>query len=130
VATLRLQRLAVQIGKADHYVVTERLDEVNYEITLYTVVLPPSYRDNPTTRTGYWCWDFRDATGTPLVLGAGLGSGVDLLFPFRGYAACPPGKLFVWTSDNLDPGLDSFAEERAVLYYQSIADVIASGGSV
>jgi hypothetical protein len=99
---LRLQRLAVQIGDSDHYVVDERLDQVSYQLTLYTVVLPPSYGDNPATRTGYWCWDFRDATGTPLVLGAGLGSGVDLLFPFRGYATCPPGKLFVWTSDNLD----------------------------
>jgi hypothetical protein len=126
---LRLQRLAVQIGSADHFVVDERLDEVNYQITLYTVVLPPGYGDNPATRTGYWCWNFRDAMGTARVLGAGLGSGVDLLFPYRGYATCPPGKLFVWTSDNLDPGLDSFKNETAVLYYQSIAEVEASGGS-
>lgn len=128
-ATLRLQRLAVQIGDADHFQVTERLDNVNYQITLYTVVLPPNYGDNPTTRTGYWRWDFRDTTGAPGVLGAGLGSGVDLLFPYRAYSWCPPGKLFVWTSDNLDPDLTAFAEERAVLYYQSIAEVIASGGS-
>jgi hypothetical protein len=127
---LRLQRLAVQIGSADHFIVDERLDEVNYQITLYTVVLPPGYGDNPVTRTGYWCWNFRDSTGTALVLGAGLGSGVDLLFPYRGYDTCPPGKLFVWTSDNLDPGLDSFKDETAVLYYQSIAEVVASGGSV
>lgn len=126
---LLLQRLATQIGNADHYVVDERLDQVSYQITLFTVVLPPGYGDNSETREGYWCWSLRDATGAPGVLGAGLGSGVDLLFPYRAYEWCPPGKLFVHTLDGLDPGLTAFADETAVLYYQSAAEVVASGGS-
>lgn len=128
-ATTTLQRLVTQIGSASNFTASERLDQVNYQITLYTVVNLPGYGDNPTERTGLWCFDLRDALGQPLVLGAGLGSGVDLLFPFRAKANCPPGKLFVWTSDGRDPDLTAFAEQRAVLYYQPIAQVIASGGT-
>jgi hypothetical protein len=127
-AKLNLQRLAIQIGTSNHFDVVERLDNVNYRISLYTMVYAPGYGDNPTTRTGLWCWDLRDMLSQPIVLGAGLGSGVDLLFPYRGYSNCPPGKLFVWTSDGLDPDLTAFSEQRAVLYYQPIADVVASGG--
>ena len=135
-----LQTLAVQIGKANHYDVVERLDSVNYQLTLYTQVWPTNYAQayvfaglapdaNPTTRAGVWCWDLRDVLGVPIVLGAGLGSGVDLLFPFRGNPSCPPGKLFVWTSDARDPDLSAFSDKRAILYYQPIAQVEASGGS-
>lgn len=126
---LRLQKLATQIGSSSHFDVVERLDNVNYRLSLYTVVITPGYGNNPTARTGLWCWDLRDVFGTSIILGAGLGSGVDLLFPFRGYSSVPPGKLFVWTSDNLDPDLTAFADQRAVLYYQPIAEVEASGGS-
>jgi len=126
---LTLQRLALQIGTSTNFPVVERLDSINYLITLYTMVLPPGYLSNPTPKTGYWSFDFADSQGNPLIRGAGLGSGVDLLFPLRAYKACPPGKLFVWTSDGLDPGLSSFADGRAVLYYQSTASVAASGGS-
>lgn len=127
-ATIKLQRLALQIGTSNHFDVVERLDNVSYRISLYTVVLLPGYGSNPATRTGLWCWDLRDMLDSPIVIGAGLGSGVDLLFPFRGYSNCPPGKLFVWTSDDADPDLTAFSEQRAVLYYQTIAEVIASGG--
>jgi hypothetical protein len=127
-ATLNLQRVALQIGTSSHFDVVERLDSVNYRLSLYTVVLAPGYGTNPTARTGWWCWDLRDSIGNAIVLGAGLGSGVDLLFPFRGYSSCPPGKLFVWTNDGLDPDLAAFSDQRAVLYYQPIADVVASGG--
>lgn len=139
-ATTILQTLAVQLGSSNHFDVVERLDDIDYTLTLYTWVLPTNYANayvlgglapaaNPTTRTGLWCWDLRDVLGIPIVLGAGLGSGVDLLFPFRGNQSCPPGKLFVWTSNGLDPDLTAFAERRAVLYYQPIAQVLASGGS-
>lgn len=128
-ATTTLQKLVTQIGSASNYTTVERLDNVNYSLTLYTVVAPPGYASNPTTRTGLWNLDIRDAVGRPLALGLGLGGGVDLLFPFRGYANCPPGKLFVWTSDGTDPDLTAFADKRAVLYYQPISQVIASGGS-
>ena len=137
-ASTTLTTLAVQIGKSNHYSVVERLDGTSYEITLYTLVIPQSYPNahvlagltsNPATRSGLWIFDLRDAFGNPLVLGAGLGSGVDLLFPYRGYATCPPGKLFVWTNDGTDPDLTAFADKRAVLYYQPIAQVVASGGS-
>lgn len=128
-ANTTLQRLLTQIGTASNYTTTERLDSVNYSITLYTVVVTPGYADNPATRTGYWNMDLRDSVGNPIVLGLGLGSGVDLLFPFRANALCPPGKLFVWTNDGRDPGLDSFAQKTAVLYYQPISQVLASGGT-
>lgn len=137
---VQLKAIAVQLGTSSRFVVVERLDSVDYEFTLYTLVSPPNYArayvlagldpsENPTTRTGSWVFDLRDAVGAPIVLGAGLGAGVDLLHFYRSLPHCPPGKLFVQTTDGRDPDLTAFAEKRAVLYYQPASDVAATGGS-
>lgn len=137
---VQLKAIAVRLGAASRFDVVERLDSVDYAFTFYTLVFPPNYARayvlaglaqsaNPTTRTGAWVFDLRDSVGSPIVLGAGLGAGVDLLHPYRSRPHCPPGKLFVQTFDGRDPDLLAFADRRAVIYYQPIADVLATGGS-
>lgn len=125
-----LHTLAVQLTTQERFQVTERLDGSDYRLTLYTIVKPPGYANNPATRTGRWALDLADNLGNYIARGIILGGGVDLLFPFRGYANCPPGKLIVHSLTAGDPDLLAFAEKRAKLYYQARADVLASGGSL
>jgi hypothetical protein len=69
---------------------------------------------------GAWYLDLYDADEEPLILGLGLVTGLDLLFPYR-YLAVPAGVLFInpLTGDSVDPGLTSFTDKDVALYYQT-----------
>jgi len=93
----------------DHWGFSIELDAEIYHFEIYS-----------NKRANGWHFDLFDSTRAPLLRGAALVGGVDLLHPYR-YRAVPPGKLFVQSSDQpaTDPDLTAFVEGRAVLYYQT-----------
>ena len=88
------------------------LDGVRFRIDTYTNVIDSS-----------WYMDLFDSDGNALVQGIALVFGLDLLYPYR-HLDVPPGILFI-SGDPVDPTLDSFNDEEAVLYYQDAADATA-----
>jgi len=68
-----------------------------------------------------WYLDLFDGDDNQLVMGIALATGLDILFPYR-YLDLPPGKLFI--NDHIppftDPVLDSFSENQAALYYETV----------
>lgn len=92
----------------------------------------PDAYDSLAPKIGSWSFDLLDARGVPIVRGAALSVGIDLLWSYHAYAGVPPGKLFVWTSTGLDPELEDFASGVVEVYYQPADgsdDASASGGS-
>jgi hypothetical protein len=69
---------------------------------------------------GLWYHDVYDADGAAIFLGVRLTAGIDLWFPYRYNTGLPPGVLFIADHDSpfLDPGLDSFQDREASLWYQ------------
>ncbi len=64
--------------------------------------------------------DVLDEDGIAIVQGISLVVGLDLWYRFRYTGKIPPGILFVAdrTAPTLDPGLTSFQDKEASLYYQ------------
>lgn len=73
-------------------------------------------------RANGWHFDLLDSQREPLLRGAALVAGIDLLHPYR-YRAVPRGKLFVQSLETppVDPDLTAFLEGRSGLYYQEAA---------
>lgn len=129
---MRLYVLQPQVNNSGHYSARVTLDQVAFRLDCYTgVTTPQGYPSASTAKAGLWYWDLYDNLGEPLVMGQGLTTGIDLLFPFRARAV-PAGRLFVRSNGNrqLDADLTAFQENRATFYYQAIGDVLASGGSL
>ncbi len=106
---MAITQITVQFRKEDkHTSQTLTLDGVRFQLDTYT-----SRADNS------WYMDLFDSNGTALIIGIALATGLDLLFPYR-YLDVPAGVLFVndLAGPREDPGLDSFDEEEAALYYQ------------
>ena len=64
---------------------------------------------------GFWYLDCYATDGTLLVAGIAVVAGLDLWYPYHYKAGIPPGPLFVIST--VDPTLESFAEDEAVLAY-------------
>lgn len=68
-----------------------------------------------------WFIDIQNDAETASVYGVALGSGPDILHPYR-YLDLPPGQL--WVDDRglngRDPDRLAFAEQRAALLYQEV----------
>jgi len=90
---------------------TLTLDGVRFRLDTYT-----------NKADGRWYLDLFDDAGAPIVLGIGLATGLDLLYPYR-YLDVPAGILFVndLAGPQEDPGLDAFKDKAAALYYQEAA---------
>ncbi len=93
-----------------HTVQRVTLDDVSVRLDTYT-----------NKADGCWYMDLYDGDDNPLVQGIALVTGLDLLFPYR-YLDVPPGALFV--NDHIppreDPGLDTFFQREAALYYETM----------
>jgi hypothetical protein len=129
---MRLYVIQPQVNGSQHYSARVVLDNVAYRLDFYTgVTEPPGYLSTSSLKTGVWYWDLYDGLGNKLVVGQGLTTGVDLLYPFRARNV-PRGKLFVKYNgtSRLDADLTAFEENRATIYYQAYQDVIDSGGAV
>jgi hypothetical protein len=85
------------------------LDGARFRIDFYT-----------NKSDGCWYLDLFDSEDAPMVLGIGLVTGLDLLFPYR-YLPVPSGVLFVndHIGERQDPTLNSFFEDEMNLYYQT-----------
>lgn len=108
--------ITVQFRQEDkHTSQTLTLDGVRFQLDTYT-----------NRADGSWYMDLFDTDGTPLVQGIALVTGLDLLYPYR-YLPVPAGVLFVNDLDGprTDPGLDSFTDKEAALYYQSAESAAA-----
>ncbi len=70
---------------------------------------------------GCWYLDVYDGDNVALVQGLALVTGLDLLYPYR-YLDLPAGLLFVndLTGPSEDPGLDTFFDQGAALYYEEV----------
>lgn len=112
-----MMRVARRIGSSEHYEIGERLGSAAFRLELYNVVAPPGLDDFPAERSGGWALNLLAADGSALVRGIGVKPGIDLLYPYR-HLAVPSGALVCWTSDGLDPDLQSFADGRARLLYK------------
>lgn len=88
---------------------TMTLDGVRFRMDFYT-----------NKADGCWYIDLYDSQDNPMVIGIGMVTGLDILFPYR-YLPVPSGVLFV--NDHLgekeDPGLTTFEQDQAQLYYQT-----------
>lgn len=93
----------------DHLEYPIELDGVTFHLVIYS-----------NKRAAGWHFDLLDSSRVPLLRGAALVAGIDLLHPYR-YRAVPQGKLFVHSHVNppQDPDLTAFVERRASLYYQT-----------
>lgn len=124
---MALQEVTVQVNGSDHLTTVQFLDGVSYRLDFYTTKVP-----NLMTGTVAQCWylDLYDVADKPLVLGIGLVTGIDILFPYHALAV-PPGKLFVnpQTTLFIDPTVDTFLDEEAICFYQPEADVKSLGVS-
>jgi hypothetical protein len=101
--------ITVQFRKEDkHTSQTQTLDGVRFQLETYT-----NRADNS------WYMNILDTEGNALVVGIALATGLDLLYPYR-HLDVPAGVLFVNDLDGprTDPGLDSFIDREAALYYQ------------
>ena len=69
---------------------------------------------------GLWYHDVYDSEGVALFQGVRLTAGIDLWFPYRYKTTLPPGVFFVadHAAPFLDPGLESFQDRDASLWYQ------------
>jgi hypothetical protein len=87
------------------------LDDVQFHLAIYS-----------NKRANGWHFDLLDSTRAPLLRGAALVAGIDLLHPYR-YRAVPRGKLFVQshTHPAQDPDLTAFVERRCSLYYETVS---------
>lgn len=116
-----LQEVTVQVNRSDHLSTVVFLDNASYRLDFYTTKVP-----DLTTGTVAQCWylDLYDGANTPLVLGIGLVTGIDILFPYHARGV-PPGKLFVSPQNTsfIDPTVDTFDDDEALLFYQPFADV-------
>lgn len=125
---MSLEEVTVQVNGSDHLSTVVFLDNVSYRMDFYTTKVP-----NLMTGTVAQCWylDLYDSAGTGLVLGIGLATGIDILFPYHARAV-PVGKLFVnpQTTLFIDPTVDTFVDDEAILFYQPLADVQALGTSL
>ena len=85
------------------------LDGVKFRLDTYTNKID-----------GGWYFNISDADDVAVVVGVGLVTGLDLLFPYR-HLDVPPGILFVndLIGPRDDPGLESFINGGAALYYQT-----------
>lgn len=107
-----ITKITVQFRPEDkHTVQTLTLDQVRFELHTYT-----------NKADGKWYFDLLDSAGEPILVGIGLVVGLYLLHPYRYLGdKLPAGELVVVdvSGTRKDPGLDSFADEESVLYYQS-----------
>lgn len=107
---MAIQEITVQFREFEtHTSQTLTLDGVRFRLDTYT-----------NKADGAWYLDIFDGEGDALVQGLALVTGLDLLFPYR-YLAVPPGILFVndHEGEREDPGLDTFFDRGAALYYQT-----------
>ncbi len=95
---------------------TVELDGVQFRFDTYT-----------NRNDGMWYLDIRDALGEPVLLGLALVVGVDLLAQYR-HLDVPAGALFVhdYAGPREDPGLTSFIDREAALYYQTADQALTS----
>ncbi len=113
---MAITQITVQFRTEDkHTSQTLELDGVRFQLDTYT-----------NRADGRWYIDIRDTQGDALVLGIALVTGLDLLFPYR-YLDVPEGVLFVHdlAGPKEDPGLTSFDDQAAALYYQDAAGAAA-----
>lgn len=122
---MAFQELTVQVNDSDHLSTVVFLDQVSFRLDFYTTKVPDL---SSGAVTQLWYIDLYDSAGNALVLGIGMATGIDILFPYRARAV-PAGKLFVNPESTLfiDPTVDTFKDDEAVLYYQPAADVTALG---
>ena len=122
---MAIQEVTVQVNDSDHLSTRVELDGVEFRLDFYVTKSP-----NLTTGvvTQVWYLDLYDSADNPLVLGIGLATGIDILYPYRALEV-PAGKLFVNPTGgvSVDPTVNTFSEDEAVLYYQPEADVEALG---
>jgi hypothetical protein len=92
---------------------TLTLDGVRFRLDTYTNKID-----------GCWYLDVFDEDEAPLVMGLALVTGLDLLYPFR-HLDIPEGTLFVndLAGPREDPGLDTFFDQGAALYYEEAGGV-------
>lgn len=92
-----------------HTTQTMTLDGIRVRMDFYT-----------NKSDGGWYMDMFDSEGAQMVMGIGLATGLDLLFPYR-HLDVPPGVLFV--NDHIgaleDPTLDTWQDDQAQLFYQT-----------
>lgn len=106
---MAITQITVQFREEDkHTSQTLTLDGVRFQLDTYT-----------NKADGSWYMDLRNTDGDPIVLGIALATGLDLLYPYR-YLGVPSGVLFVndLAGPREDPGLDTFTDQGAALYYQ------------
>ena len=108
---MEIQEIAVQFNESTHNSQTIVLDTIRVRIDTYT-----------NKADGCWYLDTFDGNGNPLVLGIAIVTGLDLWFPYHYLEGIPPGILFIndHVGDKEDPGLDSFDDQEAVMYYQTV----------
>lgn len=110
---MAIRQITVAFREDDtHSSQTLTLDGVRFRLDTYTNKV-----------SGGWFLDLFDGDDNPLVLGVALVTGLDLLYPFR-HLDVPPGVLFVndHQGEREDPGLDTFINHGAALYYQEAED--------
>jgi hypothetical protein len=107
---MAIQEITVQFREDEtHTSQTLTLDGVRFRLDTYT-----------NKADGAWYLDIFDGDGVALVQGIALVTGLDLLFPYR-HLDVPVGLLFIndHEGERTDPGLDSFFQREAALYYQT-----------
>jgi len=122
---MSFQEVTVQENGSGHLTSQATLDGVSFGLNFYLTKVP----DLQTGAVAeFWYMDELDSAAVPLVLGIGLVTGIDILFPYRA-RAMPKGKLFVNPEGTrfIDPTANTFKDDEAFLFYQPEADVLALG---
>jgi hypothetical protein len=124
---MAFQSLVVQVNQSQHLSTQVFLDNVSYRLDFYVTRVPDL---STGVSANYWYLDLYDSSDNAIVLGIGLVTGIDILFPYRALNV-PAGKLFVSPQETayIDPTENTFINDEALLLYQPAADVLALGVS-
>ena len=122
---MAFQKITVQVNESQHLSTQVFLDNVSYRLDFYVTKVPDLVTGESTN---LWYIDLYNSANTPIVLGIGMATGIDIFFPYRARAV-PAGKLFVAPQDTayIDPTENTFINDEAILFYQPAADVAALG---
>jgi len=127
---MAFQTLTVQVNGSQHFSQWLTLDDVLFRLDFYVTRVIELTTGEVISR---WYLDLYDGGNSPIVMGIGVTTGIDILFPYRAYKI-PAGKLFVYPNVQVgngtgydDPTETTFEEDLAFVDYQTEAEVEAMG---